>query len=211
MLGIHLKMTDLFEKLNVLVRSGLRDLVGRDQFDLDSLRHILTPERQGKDFDREVAALRQRVNEAIDYEGELQSRVEQLTAEVERLDAEADSAVAENRQEQARALIDQMERAKQRLAMADSDLRAHRSVTQELIGRVNMLEAVVADAKAQQQPAQPPTNDTSAPATNAADVLREAREQAGQPVVVNPTMLKPTSSKSDEDDLELRRQRLSKP
>lgn len=202
-------MTDLFEKLNVLVRSGLRDLVGGDQFDLDSLRRILTPERRGKDFDREVEALRQRVNEAIDYEGELQARVEQLTAEVERLDAEADSAVAENRQEQARALIDQMERAKQRLAMAESDLRAHRSVTQELIGRVNMLEAVVADAKAQQSTQSPPS-DAAVPAANAADVLRDAREQAGQPVV-KPTMPKPTSTKSDEDDLELRRQRLSKP
>ena len=199
-------MTDLFEKLNVLVRSGLRELVGSDQFDLESLRRVLTPDRMGKDFDREVAALRERVNQAIEYEGELQRRVAEFTTEVDRLDTEADNAVADNRQEQARALLEQLQRGKQRLTMAESDLRAHRSVTQELIQRVNMLEAVVADSKA----AQSSSSDASA-TPDAASLLRDVREQVSQSSSEKAVTPKPNSEKSIEDDLELRRQRLSKP
>lgn len=203
-------MTDLFEKLNVLVRSGLRDLVGSDHFDLDALRRALTPERMGKDLDREVAQLRQKVNEALDYEDELAQRVNAYTDEAARLAAEADDAVAANQQEAARALIAQVQRAEQRLTMAESDLRAHRSVTQELIQRVNMLEAVVADAKANASTQSAP-QATNAPASNAADILRTAQQQAGKPSDTVTVAVKPTNQKSVDDDLEQRRQRLSKP
>jgi vacuolar-type H+-ATPase subunit D/Vma8 len=203
-------MTDLFEKLNLLVRSGLRDLVGSDHFDLDALRRALTPERMGKDLDREVVQLRQKVNEALDYEDELLQRVNTYTDEAARLDAEADDAVAANQQEAARALISQVQRAEQRLTMAESDLRAHRSVTQELIQRVNMLEAVVADAKANAS-AQPAPHSLNAPANNAADILRTAQEQASKPSDTVTVAVKPTDQKSVDDDLEQRRQRLSKP
>jgi chromosome segregation ATPase len=204
-------MTDLFEKLNVLLRSGLRDLVGSEQFDLDVLRRALTPERMGKNLDAEVAALRERVNAALDYEDELKARVDTLTEETLRLDAQADEAVANRQHEQARAFVEQLQRAQQRLAIAESDLRAHRSVTQELIQRVNFLEATVADAKHRAAP-----DSTQTPTV--ADVLREAREQSGHTAeAVKPSLpagsptLAPIAPTAVEDDLERRRKRLSKP
>src|SRR5215213_8718878 len=136
-------MSDLFKKLNILVKSSLNDLIGDPG---STRRRPLTPAHLGKDIDREIAALRQRINEALDYEDGLKQRVQQLQDEVTRLDQQADGAVASGNDDNARYLVEQMQRAQQRLTMAEADLRDHRLVTQELITRVNTLDAAVADA-----------------------------------------------------------------
>jgi chromosome segregation ATPase len=208
-------MTDLFDKLNMLVRSGLRDLIGGDVLDVEALRRALTPERMGKGLAAEVTALRQRINQALDYEDELKARVETLQAEVSALDGDADAALARGEHDAAHALVEKHQRAQQRLTMAESDLRAHRMVTQELIQRVNMLEAAVADHAANAA-ATPPTPVADPERTSVADVLRSVREQiAGEPKAasLSSPAAPPVSSspKAIEDDLERRRQRLTKP
>ncbi|MDX2140112.1 MAG: hypothetical protein SF123_18640 [Chloroflexota bacterium] len=208
-------MTDLFDKLNMLVRSGLRDLIGGDVLDVETLRRALTPERMGKGLAAEVTALRQRINQALDYEDELKARVATLQAEVFALDADADAALARGEQDAAHALVEKHQRAQQRLTMAESDLRAHRTVTQELIQRVNMLEAVVAEHAASEA-ANPATPVADAERTSVADVLRSVREQiAKEPKAAAPSLPAvppaPSSPKMIDDDLERRRQRLTKP
>jgi chromosome segregation ATPase len=205
-------MTDLFEKLNMLVRSGLRDLLGGDVLDVEALRRVLTPDRLGTGLAAEVTALRQRINQALDYEDELKARVATLLEEVTALNADADAALARDEHDAARALVEKHQRAQQRLTMAESDLRAHRTVTQELIQRVNMLEAAVADHAASAAPtASAPVVDPER--TSVADVLRSVREQiAGETKAAPPpTTPAPSSPKAVEDDLERRRQRLTKP
>jgi phage shock protein A len=195
-------MDDLFKKLNVLIKSSLHDVVGDD-----ASRRNASPPRLGRDIDREIAALRQRVNDAAVYEDELKARITSLEAEIARVDQQADEAVEQRREEQARYLIEQMQRAQQRLTIARADLREHQLVAQELLQRVNMLETYVAEARRQQQ---------AAPETSAgglADLLRSARDKLAREPQVEPHREMKTESvdgQAVEDDLERRRQRLSK-
>lgn len=211
-------MSDLFKKINTLLKSNLNDVLS-DKREVGSGRRAVVP---GKEIDREVAALRDRINDAVAYENALQSRVQTLQEEVSRLDQKADEAVRQGSESQARYLIDQLQRAQQRLRMAEADLSEHQLVTQELIQRVNQLDAVVAENKRQQELASPPPAGEP-PVQVLSDVLKEVREKiAGQanadpaesmqgeaapaPLQENP----PPTTQTIEDDLEARRQRLSK-
>ena len=211
-------MADLFKKLNVLVKSSLSDLVG----DSTSSRRRISPERLGGDIDHEVAALRKRINEAVDYESGLQARVRQLETEVASLDQQADDFVNARDDVNARYVIEQMKRAQQRLTMAQADLRDHRFVTQELIQRVNTLEAVVADARRAQDANAAETAPPAAepvPGRMLSDVLREAREKIASmgdvlaskdEISSSAAPAAPADEQAVDDDLERRRQRLSK-
>lgn len=214
-------MADLFKKLNVLVKATINDTLGGD-----GGKKPLNPARLGKDIDREIAALRGRINDALDYETNLKAKVQDLQDEVNRLDQQADDLVAQRNEDEARYVVEQMQRAQQRMAMAESDLREHRLVTQELIVRVNMLEAAVADAR-RRQTAETPADRS--PGQALSDVLREAREKiaamgdivsARQEIAESDMKSEPsladetpssTGSPQVEDDLARRRQRLSKP
>jgi phage shock protein A len=210
-------MNDLFKKLNVLVKAGINDLLGEESLADRSRRQPLRPEQLGKDIDREIASLRQRINEALDYEGELQAKVRAVEEEVARWDTQADELVAAGNASGARHAIDQMRGAQQRLAMAESDLHEHRVVTHELIERVNMLEAAVADARrAEAEKAVEPAQISIQTAGQAlSDVLRDVREKiAGMGDLISARQETPaeeTSDQSVEDDLVRRRERLSKP
>jgi phage shock protein A len=213
-------MNDLFKKLNTLVKASLNDVLGDDR--PAGERRRLAPERLGKDIDREVAMLRQKINDALQFEDELVGRVNTLQAEVARWDEQADQAVASGDEAGARYAIDQMNRAQQRQSMAESDLREHRLVTQELISRVNTLDAAVADARRSQPEDQPDARESSEsaqPVNLLSDVLRDAREkisQMGDLVSAKEALNNPPAPEAQpdqqavEDDLEARRQRLSK-
>lgn len=199
-------MSDIFQKLNVLLRAGMRDLVGEDPLKLATIRDMLQPGQLGKDFEREVAALRQKINEAIDYEDMLTARVHEFQAEIDHLGQQADRAVALGEEDRARTLLVQRERVTQRLTMAESDLREHRFVTQELIQRVNQLEAVVAEIPESQEASE---QTAEADENNLAAILRQAREQL---VRESPRESgEAPEKKGAETDLEQRRRRLSKP
>jgi phage shock protein A len=214
-------MNDLFKKLNTLVKASLNDALGDSRSSGE--RRRLSPERLGKDIDREVAMLRQKINDALAYEDELMARVNTLQAEVAKWDEQADQAVASGDDAGARYAIDQMNRAQQRQAMAESDLNEHRLVTQELISRVNTLDAAVADARRAQADDKTDARESSEigqPAHMLSDVLRDAREkisQMGEMVSAKAEVPAPSPAaepqpdkQAVEDDLEARRQRLSK-
>ena len=230
-------MNDLFKKLNVLVRAGINDVLGEDHAVGQSRRKPLTPDKLGKNIDREITALRSRINDALSFETELQQRVQSLHDEVARYDQQADEAVSAGNDVVARRVIEQMQSAQQRLAMAEADLKEHQLVTQDLIQRVNMLEAAVADARRAQEVTQtaeaPPAPQDETSATPAAqtlpsipslaDVLRDAQEkinQMGDLIQAKeetnaPTPAEQAAQAADEqrvdDDLAARRERLSKP
>jgi hypothetical protein len=137
-------MSDLLKKLNTLVRSNLNDL---------------TPNMPGlpglgraPNLDAQVSELRGRINAALAHEEGLQATAGALRAEIEQLDQRADDAVASGQDAQARHLIAQMGRVQQRLALAESDLELHRRAVADLISKVNLLEATVADSKAATTP-----------------------------------------------------------
>jgi phage shock protein A len=223
-------MNDLFKKLNTLVKASINDVLGDDLAVGGPRRKPLRPERLGKNIDSEVEALRQRVNEAIAYEDDLQAQVQKLQDEVTRCDTQADQAVSAGDDAAARHAIEQMQRARQRLDMAEADLREHQLVTQELIQRVNTLEAVVADARrAQADDEETAAGDTEDSATSGAgqalsDILRDARQtisrvgdmltsasDAAESAPAVSDAEPPANDSAVDDDLEHRRQRLSKP
>lgn len=232
-------MNDLLKKLNVLVKAGINDVLGEVRSG-ELPRKALSTFQLGSDIDREVSMMRGRINDALAYEGELQSKLTTLEAEVSDFDTKADSAVAAGDDVNARYFIDQMHRAQQRLAIAEADLRDHQQVTQELISRVNMLESAVADARRaeaekqaeaeaakqaaanQAETAEPSAQPDEAPRGQVlSDVLRDVRErvnQMGDLIAAKEEVqqssapaAQPAADETVEDDLEARRQRLSKP
>lgn len=207
-------MSDLFKKLNVLVKSSLNDLTGAS----NSPRRTDVQPKLGADFDRDVRSLRSRINEAVAFEDELKARVRQLEAEVERWDAQADAAVQRSDDASARYAVEQMQRARQRLTIAGNDLYEHQLVTQELVQRVNILEAALADARraqaerAERGPAGHPglntiLNEARDRMTALSDLLAAKAEVAE---TTAPAPVTPPDNTDIDDDLSRRRQRLSK-
>lgn len=226
-------MNDLFKKINVLVKSTINDVLGEAP---GEIRRKLSNIRLGDDIDREVATLRGKINDALDFETGLQKRVQELQAEITKWDAQADEAVAKGDEANGRYAVEQMQRAQQRLVVAQSDLKDHQLVTEELITKVNTLESAVADArraeaeKAQQNAAPSAEETTPAPAEESqparvpdlSNVLKDMREKITQmgDVIAAKTEIAQTPPVIDEqpvaddeidDDLAARRQRLSKP
>lgn len=195
-------MTDLFKKLNLLLRASLPDLP------LSDGDQLTAPLRLGKDVDREIVMLHDRVRDAYAYEAQLKDRIGQLQGEIFALDEAADAAVADGREEQARYHIERMKRAQARLEMAEADLREHQHMTAEFVQRVSQLEEAVARAR-QAQASHEPGGELSA-----ADVLHDARGEAASAAVETslPANHPPPSRsvRGGNDDLDQRIERLSK-
>jgi len=161
-------MNDLFKKINVLLQSQINDLVdNRDVDDRDTApprRRRLNVKRLGGNVDGELGQLRTRVDQALAYESELQAHVDKLYAKVNELDQKADAAVLAGRDADARFAVRQLKETQRQLNFLESDLREHRRITQELLSKVNMLEATVEEARrseAAETPA-PPADDIAA-------------------------------------------------
>lgn len=204
-------MNDLFKKLNTLVRAQVSDAL--------TPRPRTTHDPLGKKLDDDVESLRERINQAIEHEDKLQAQVATLHADIARLDQQADEAVEQGNDALARHLIAQMQRSQQHLAMVESDLREHQIVAQELIQRVNLLEATVADKRYEEQQA---GDDAEASVDTARDrvshVVREVRDKIAEMSdriaarqEVNPSLTDtPQEEEQVDSDLEARRNRLSK-
>jgi phage shock protein A len=157
-----------------------------------------------------------------------QQQLVSLNDEMARWDRQADEAVEKGNDSAARYAITQMQAAERRHTIAESDLNKHRLVTQELIQKVNMLEAAVADARQRETPQTPPTEDAErTPMRAMSDVLRDTREkiaqmgdlisakeeQSGAVEEKNAPIENPAANANQQpvdDDLDRRRQRLSK-
>ncbi len=206
-------MEDLLKKLNVLVKATLNDaLTG------DSRRNKLvspggTKPSAIQEGNQQIAQLRQRINETLAFEDELQKQIQSLQAEVANWDDQADAAVKDGDDAKAHYAVEQMQRAQERLTMAQSDLTAHERVTQELIFHVNTLEAAI-DATTPKQTDAPAAEDAddkvSGVLRDMRDKVLELRDQIASRDEVAPEATE-TRTEPVEDDLAKRRQRLAKP
>ncbi len=194
-------MPSLINKLNVLVKSNLHGVLGDDSPDT-ARRKKSAALPLGKDIDREIAALRQQIEHALDEEDRLTANSEALQRQVEDWDQQADQALGRGDEATARHAVRQMQLQQQHLAMTVADLAQHRIATSELIQRVNQLEALVSEAR--RQPAQDLEDDDESLSAR----LRQARQQAGEQVEPAPHPAN-VDEKGVEDDLARRRARLS--
>lgn len=206
-------MDDLLKKLNVLVKSTISDaLTG------DSRRSKLTSGGADnpsavQEGTQQIAQLRQRIDETLAFEDELQKRIQALQAQVDDWDGQADSAVQDGDDAKARYAVGQMQLVQKQLTMAQSDLVEHERVSQELIYHVNTLEAAVEAAK-QETSTEVKPQDVGESVSN---VLREMREKVlelrDQVASRGEISAKPEDNTTEvvSDDLEKRRRRLAKP
>jgi len=144
-------MSDLLKKINLLVNAKVRGAINDRRGGAD--RPVKTSEKAQK---RQIKGFQQRIDEAIVHEGQLQRRVDNLHAEIARLDQLADDAVRKGEETIARRLIDQLQRTRQRLEIAKSDLSDHQLLTQELLRQVDLLEMATAGMPPDQSAASAP-------------------------------------------------------
>jgi phage shock protein A len=199
-------MSDLFRKLNTLVKARINDALSSST----QPRHRDNdPPSLGPEMDREIETLRERINAAIEYEDQLQAQVNALVSEVASYDHQADEAVAQGKEAQARHLIERMQWAQRRLEMARADLAQHQLVAQDLIQRVNLLEASVADAR-QTTDEQPDENALSDVVKGAQERIKGMGDLIKAREDLNDEQQPPADEKAVDDDLGQRRNRLSK-
>lgn len=184
-------MANLLDKLTVLVRSGVNSLV-------DPVRPSgrRTPPRPGKHVDREIAALREQIDEALDDEDRIATEVAALHREADAWDGRADALLQGNDEAGARHAIRQMQLARQRAAVREADREQHRRSTSELISKVNALEALVAEARYTERAA-----EERRPATRLKATREASAASTDGPAQVD--------ERTVEEDLARRRARLS--
>jgi chromosome segregation ATPase len=217
-------MSDLLEKLNVLLRASLSSLTSGSA-ERPSAAPI-APERLGtpKELDREIAALRKQLADAIAQQEALQARIDDMERQISEYIRQADSALLSDDEPRARYLIAQKQRLEQRVRTQSEMLTRYRNAAADLMEQVNRLEALVADARraAAESAAAPLPENPPSRAPALADMLRSVRERVEETLAPRPKppsddlpLAKPSPSKpppaSDDDDLARRRARLSLP
>lgn len=209
-------MSDLFDKLNLLLRSSLDNMLSNHPASSEQPRPDDTPPealtaRSIANLERQIVTMRKQVESALSDEDAMQERLAKLQTQVESYDQAADAALERGDEEEARRLIQQMQQQRRLATMVNAELEDHRSATSEFIVRVNMLEATVSDAKRSQgelppeptaaKPAIPISPDlvefgkvTSTVITDAVKSLRERAEAALAPMVPRPPDQTPATS-----------------
>lgn len=132
-------MSSLFDKINTIVNAQVNDLLGKNP--RSPLARIkLSDEDAEKNPRRSVTSLRQRLEEAIDYEDGLQAKIEVLMREVADLDQQVDRVLQAGDEFGARRLQNQLNMQQQQLTIAESELRDHRLLTRHLMQEMTTVE-----------------------------------------------------------------------
>lgn len=137
-----------FNKLNTLVQAHINNVI--DPFDektSKSRKKALSRQDIRGGLQQDVKVLRQRIDEALNYEGELQAKVDKLYSEISEWDEKANIAIKDGRENDARFALGRMQQAQRDLEMIEADLQEHRTITQELISQVNMLDSTIQAAE----------------------------------------------------------------
>ncbi|MEO1444067.1 MAG: hypothetical protein AAFV33_26960, partial [Chloroflexota bacterium] len=194
-------MNDLLKKLNVLVKAGVNDVLDDVQKAAATPGKFIPRSRLGKEIDHEVEYLRKQINKALDFEDQLNKKIADAEADIANLDRQADEAVGNNDDSRARYMVERLHRAQQRKTMLEADLREHRIATQELITRVNELDATISEARhreqQQEQAAPPPVQQEAPPPEKslpqqAAETVKEAASRLSAPAPQPAEPEKPT-------------------
>src|SRR5258708_20206767 len=138
-------MPNLLDKLNTLVRASVNSMIDDAGNKLSSAR--LPPERLGSDIDSEIAALRRKIDDALNIEDAMQAKIDSSDQQIAALDQQADDALKAGNEGTARLTVAQMQTLMQQNEMRRAALELHRRSTSHFIERVNTLESMVADAK----------------------------------------------------------------
>jgi phage shock protein A len=184
-------VNDLIKKLNVLIKAGINDVLEDVQKAAPNPSKFIPQSRLGANIENEVDNLRQRINQALDYENSLQEKIDTVQQDIDNLDRKADAALEQGDEANARYYVERLHRAQQRKTMLENDLKEHRIAAQELMMRVNELDATISEARhreqqaARQEPppqrpaqAEPQPQETQQKEPDEMDEVNAARERA---------------------------------
>lgn len=133
-----------FKKLNTLVQGHINNVIDPiDEKTSKSRRKALSRQDIRGGLQKDVKLLRQRIDDALAYETELQAKADNLYGAISEWDDKANQAVGDERENDARYALGQMQQAQRELEMIEADLQEHRTITQELISQVNMLDSTI--------------------------------------------------------------------
>jgi chromosome segregation ATPase len=144
-------MSDLIDKLNMLVRSRVNSVLGGGGSGFDARRDDPDKPINLNELEREIREMRKHIEDALNTEDEMQRKLEEATAQAVAFDQQADAALANGEDDTARQFVQQYQKAQRSAETLASELDLHRRATSQLIEQVNKLEAVVADRKANTQ------------------------------------------------------------
>lgn len=148
-------MDSIFDKISTLVNAQLNDFLGRNpQSPLARIR--LDTEEAENNPRRTVKSLRERLDEAMAYEDEIQAKIDKLTQEAVQLDEQIDAMIKANDEFGARRVQGQLNMKQQQLSIAQSELRDHRTLSQHLMQEMTTLEMVLDNQQRQQSQQSPP-------------------------------------------------------
>ena len=133
-----------FKKLNTLVQGHINNVIDPiDEKTSKSRRKALSRQDIRGGLQKDVKLLRQRIDDALAYETELQAKADKLYGAISEWDDKANQAVGDERENDARYALGQMQQTQRELEMIEADLQEHRTITQELISQVNMLDSTI--------------------------------------------------------------------
>lgn len=165
-------MSSLFDKINTLVNAQVNDLLGRNP--RSPLARIkLNADDAEKNPRRSVQALRHRLDEAIDYEDELQAKIDSLMRDVTDLDQQVDAILRAGDEFSARRLQNQLNLKQQQLTIAESELRDHRLLTRHLMQEMTTVEMAL---DGQERRAKSRTTSAARGSARRAIPVQDARE-----------------------------------
>lgn len=144
-------MSDIFEKISILINAQLNDFLGRNPRS-PLARVKLNAEEAEKNPHRSAHSFRQRLEEAIAYEDELQARIDERLRDVVELDKLVDEMLRSGDQYSAQRLQNQLNMKQQQLTIAESELQDHRLMTRHLMQELGTLELAL-DSQEKPQPA----------------------------------------------------------
>lgn len=214
-------MTSFFDKLSTLIRARVSTF-------LDDITPDFGSSTSTEPKPRTVKALRERVNQAIEYEKDLQRQIEAQERDIATLNEQADRAVQQGNEAMARHLIAKVQRTQQHTGMLRADLAMHQKVAQDLILQVNELDAVIADMENESKAASDAQSQAEANAERSHEIvnrfhrvfdsaqntidslgerLRLRKDQTENQIEETPPQ---ADSPSVNDELEARRNRLMK-
>ena len=166
-------MSDLFDKISTLINAQFNDLLGRNP--RSPLARIkLNAEDAEKNPHVSAQRLRQRLEEAMDYEDELGGRIDERIREVVELDKLVDELLETGDQNSAQRLQVQLNMKRQHLTIAESELQEHRLLTRHLLQELSALDAALdIEKRRQRSPAPSPKGKTRIPIDGAATPARQ--------------------------------------
>lgn len=220
-------MNDFFDKLNTMIRVKLNDLLGESK---PTTASDTPPSASIGQVAKDAENLRVRVNDAIGYEDKLQTQIADIHKQLGTLNRQADEATEKGNEAMARYFIEKIGQLQNRLAMLEKDLHEHQLLAQDLIQKVSTLESTIADIQSQapttsqnqEGVAQKTTADKFSELVNDAqrrinalgDKIKARKDtlqsEADAPPVSSESLSNKPSEAEVEDDLERRRNRLSK-